>query len=93
MSLDQDDARLKEKLIKGTDDFQERRAQAIAAKALEIEKVRRTPTIHPGLSFSISLLKGCGVDSVPASASPLQYPVALCKHHLINTAPAGQPDG
>lgn len=41
LSLDQDDSRLKEKLIKGTDDFQERRAQAIAAKALEIEKLYR----------------------------------------------------
>lgn len=38
----QDDL-LKEDLIKGTDDFQERRAQAIATKALEIEKVWRTP--------------------------------------------------
>ena len=38
LSLEQDDL-LKEEPVKDTDDFQERRAQAIAAKALEIEKV------------------------------------------------------
>ncbi|KAG5273650.1 hypothetical protein AALO_G00153920 [Alosa alosa] len=40
LGLDQDDI-LKEDLIKGTNDFQERRAQAIAGKALEIEKLYR----------------------------------------------------
>ncbi|XP_041966830.1 periphilin-1-like isoform X2 [Alosa sapidissima] len=40
LGLDQDGI-LKEDLIKGTDDFQERRAQAIAGKALEIEKLYR----------------------------------------------------
>ncbi|XP_012692817.2 periphilin-1-like isoform X2 [Clupea harengus] len=40
LSLEQDDL-LKEEPVKDTDDFQERRAQAIAAKALEIEKLYR----------------------------------------------------
>ncbi|XP_062403228.1 periphilin-1-like [Sardina pilchardus] len=40
LGLDQDDG-LKEDLVKGTDDFQERRAQSIATKALEIEQLYR----------------------------------------------------
>lgn len=59
MGLDQDNL-LKEDLIKSTDDFQERRAQAITAKALEIEKVWRTPDNPIHILSIVSQRLWCG---------------------------------